>query len=189
MRLIVRLVLKLMGWKIVGAYPSQYKKSIVIEAPHTSMWDFIIGWMAFYSLKVRVRFLIKKELFFFPLGIIIKAMGAIPVDRGKRNNMVDYVVSLFDNYEELVVTITPEGTRKKTTHWKKGFWYIAMKAKLPIIVGYLDYKKKEGGVGFVMWPSGNFEEDFKKIEDFYRDKTAKHPEKFNLTNTKSELPV
>lgn len=172
-----------MGWKIVGTFPHQYKKAIVIEAPHTSMWDFYIGWMAFYSLGIRARFLIKKEMFFFPIGFILKALGGIPVDRGKKNNMVDYVADLFDQYKDLIVIITPEGTRKRTTHWKKGFYYIAQKANLPVVVCFLDYKDKIGGIGFTLIPTGDFQADFKIIEDFYRGKTAKHPEMFNLTNS------
>ncbi len=171
-----------MGWTIVGSFPPDLRKAIVIEAPHTSMWDFIIGWMAFYSLGIRSRFLIKREMFFFPFGYFLKRMGGIPVDRGKKNNMVDFVAGLFDEYEDLIVIITPEGTRKRTTHWKKGFYYIAQKANVPVIVCFLDYKLKQGGIGYALIPSGDFAADFKEIEDFYRGKTARHPEMFNLSN-------
>jgi 1-acyl-sn-glycerol-3-phosphate acyltransferase len=141
----------------------------------------VYGWLGLRSLGIRSRFLIKKEMFVWPLGPLIRAMGAIPVDRGQRNNMVDYVAGLFDKYEDLAFVITPEGTRKYNARWKRGFYHIAMKANVPILVGYLDYAKKEGGVGMVIEPSGDFEKDFKTIEDFYRDKTARHPENFNLT--------
>ena len=120
-KILSHIILKILGWKVVGNYPYHLRKSIVIMAPHTSMWDFIFGRLGFCVLNVPVRFLIKKEMFTFPFGGILKAMGGIPVDRGKRNNMIDYVASLYDSYDDLVVVITPEGTRKYTEHWKKGF--------------------------------------------------------------------
>ena len=166
----------------MGEYPYHLRKTIVIMAPHTSMWDFVIGRLGFSVLNVPVRFLIKKEMFRFPFGGLLKALGGIPVDRGKRNNMVDYVIHLFETHDDLVVVITPEGTRKYTEHWKKGFWYIAEKAKLKIVLGFLDYKKKEGGVGnLIITPTPDFNADFKIIQDFYKGKTARHPEKFNLS--------
>lgn len=178
--MLARAILKIAGWKISPGFLFEHSKCIVIEAPHTSMWDFIWGWMAFQSIGVRVRFLIKKELFFFPMGPLLKWMGAIPVDRKKSSNMVDFTAQLFSRYDNLVITITPEGTRKRVENWKKGFYYIAMRAKVPIVLGYLDYGKKEGGAGPVIFPSGNYEEDWKVIEAFYRGRQARHPEKFNL---------
>lgn len=149
------------------------------------MWDFVYGWLGMNSVGIRARFLIKKEMFFFPVGMLLRAMGAMPVDRGNRNNMVDYVAGLFKEREELAFIITPEGTRKLNHRWKKGFYYIAQKAEVPILVAFLDYARKEGGVGMVMYPSGDYEADFKILEAFYRDKTAKHPEKFNLSQQNS----
>jgi 1-acyl-sn-glycerol-3-phosphate acyltransferase len=176
-----RIVFRMLGWKVVGEYPHDLKKAVAIEAPHTSMWDFIYGWLGMNSLGIPAKFLIKQELFFFPMGNLLRAMGAIPVDRGQRNNMVDYVARLFLDRDDLIFIITPEGSRKLRTKWKKGFYYIAMKAGVPIMVTFLDYAKKEGGVGMIITPSGDFEKDFEQIEDFYRDKTACHPEKFNLS--------
>lgn len=141
------------------------------------MW----GWLGFNSIGVDVRFLIKKESFFWPVGGILKKLGGIPVDRHKNNNMVEQISNLFNHHESLVITITPEGTRKKVEHWKKGFYYIALHAKVPIILGYLDYKEKKGGIGPIIWPSGNYQDDWKGIEEFYKGKHARHPEKFNLS--------
>ncbi len=181
-KLLSKFILTIAGWKVVGEYPYHLRKSIVIMAPHTSMWDFVLGRLGFSVLNVPVKFLIKKEMFTFPIAGLLKAMGGIPVDRGKRNNMVDYVSDLFDKYDDLVVVITPEGTRKYQDHWKKGFWFIAQKAKLPVVLGFLDYKKKEGGVGgLILTPTDDFNADFEIIQDFYRKKSARHPEKFNLS--------
>lgn len=182
MRILSIILLKIFGWKVIGTLPKELHKFIMIEAPHTSNLDFIIGRLAFYKLGIKTKFLIKQELFKFPMGSLLKAMGGIPVNRGKKNNMIEFVADLFKNSDNLAVVITPEGTRKYNTHWKKGFYHIAEKANVPVICGFIDYAKKEGGIGPVFYPSpGNFEKDFKLIEDFYRDKTACHPENFNLS--------
>jgi 1-acyl-sn-glycerol-3-phosphate acyltransferase len=192
MYLISTILLRLFGWRIQGNLPPEIKKCVVVVAPHTSMWDFVWGRLAWYKLRLRVRFLIKKELFSFPLGILVKGLGGIPVDRSKSGGMVDYVADLFSKYDSLYITITPEGTRKLNPHWKRGFYFIAVKAKVPIALGVLDYKEKSGGVGMIFTPSGDFESDFKMIEDFYRGKGAKHPEKYNLSVeylTKNNLDI
>lgn len=181
LKYIARFILKQLGWKIVGEIPPGVKKFVIIEAPHTSYHDFYIGRLAFYMLGVKAKFLIKKEVFIWPFGRFIKALGGIPVNRGSSNNTVKEVAQIFARHEALAVTVTPEGTRKRVTKWKKGFYYIAERAGVPILLGYLDYGKKEGGIGPMIIPKGNFEEDFKQIEDFYRGIEAKYPEKFNLS--------
>ncbi len=182
MRTFSGLILKLFGWKIVGEIPeNNVKQSVILAAPHTSNLDFFIGRLTYFELKTPVRFLIKKESFENPLGWLLKKSGGIPVDRSKRNNLVDEVASLFSQHEVLNVIITPEGTRKLVTNWKRGFYYIALKANVPIVLGFLDYKNKEAGFGPILHPTGDFDADFKVIEDFYRSKTARYPEKFNLS--------
>lgn len=178
---ISKFILSISGWKVVGELPKEIKKCIIIAAPHTSSWDFVVGRLVYWVYDIPVRFLIKKEMFDNPFGWLLKELGGIPVDRGKRNNMVDYVAALFDRFDALNVIITPEGTRKCTRHWKKGFYYIALKAQVPIAIAFVDYGKKEGGFGPILYPSGDFDEDFKIIEAFYKTKTALHPEKFNLS--------
>lgn len=181
MKFIASILLGLMGWRVTSSLTADIPKCVVVMAPHTSMWDFVIGRIGYYKLGVKVRFLVKKEMFFFPLGPIIRGLGAIPVDRSKSERMVDYIAGLFDDYESLYFTITPEGTRKRVENWKKGFYYIAQKANVPIALGFLDYEKKLGGIGPIIIPTGNFEEDFKQIETFYRGIGARHPELFNLS--------
>ncbi len=175
------IILKLWGWKIFGVIPPGIKKCVILAAPHTSNYDFFIARLAYFVIGVNVKFLIKKEVFKFPFGRIFKAWGGIPIDRSKRNNMIEYVSGLFSKYDSLYIVITPEGTRSLVRKWKKGFYYIAQNAKVPIALGYIDYGKKEGGLGPLIYPSGDFEKDFKTITDFYKTKTAKHPEKFNLS--------
>jgi len=181
MKYIASLILKLWGWKIEGRMPKDVKKCVVVMAPHTSMWDFVIGRLAWYVLGLRVSFLIKKEMFFFPLGPIVKALGGIPVDRKKSGRLVDSVASMFHKFDSFYITITPEGTRSLNNNWKRGFYYIATKAEVPIALGYLDYNRKIGGIGDIFEPSGDYDKDLKIIEEFYKGKGARHPEKFNLS--------
>ena len=105
----------------------------------------------------------------------------MPVDRGRSSNMVDQVVEMFNQKDRFSLVITPEGTRKLTPHWKKGFYYIATKANVPIYLAYLNYEKKEGGAGKIFYPTGDYEKDMMEIEGFYKDKIAKFPENFNLS--------
>jgi len=181
MRSFSRLMLQLAGWTIVGEIPEHIKKCVILAAPHTSNWDFIIGRLGYYVLGVQVKFLIKKESFQNPLGGLLKRMGGIPVDRGRSSNLVEQIALLFHKESQLNVVVTPEGTRKLTTRWKKGFYYIALKADVPIVFGFLDYSKKEVGFGPALMPSGNFEKDFEVITSFYAQKTAKFQENFNLS--------
>jgi 1-acyl-sn-glycerol-3-phosphate acyltransferase len=177
------IVLRIFGWNTTGAIPEGINKAVMIVAPHTSYWDFVIGRLTFWGSKVKIRILIKKEVFVFPLGILLKKLGGLPVDRGKKNNMIDEVVRLFDEAESLVVVITPEGTRRLVRQWKRGFYMIAMAANVPIALGYIDYATKTGGVGPLIYPSGDFDKDMEFINEFYHNKTGRHPEKFNLSET------
>lgn len=179
-------LLRINGWKI--KVPDEYKltKAVVIMAPHTSMSDFWIGRLAFWYLKMKVCFLIKKEMFFFPIAPILKAMGGIPVDRKNSGTLREDIVNMFVERKSFVLTITPEGTRKLNHHWKKGFYYIALKADVPVLLGYLDYKSKTGGIGKIVKPTGNFAADMKEIELFYHHISAKYPENFNLSRMHRE---
>lgn len=174
-------ILRLFGWNTTGRLPDGITKAVLIVAPHTSTWDFIIGRLTFSASKVRVRVLIKEEAFFFPIGGLLKALGGVPVARGKKNNMVDKAVEYLQANDDLVVVITPEGSRKLVKQWKKGFYLIAEKAQVPIALGYIDYKNKTGGIGPVIMPTGDYDKDLETIQQFYRGITARHPELFNLS--------
>ena len=145
-------------------------------APHTSNWDFIIGKMAFMSYGVNGRFLIKKEMFFFPFGWILKAMGGIPVDRKRGSNLTDIAARYFKENEKMFMVFTPEGTRSYNPRWKKGFYYIAQKAEVPIYMGYLDYANKIGGFHSLFHPTGNVDSDIAHIKDVLRGFKGKYPE-------------
>lgn len=175
-----KLILKLAGWKIASNFHDEIKRCVLVVAPHTSNWDFIVGRLVFNVLKLNVHFLIKKEAFVFPLGYFLKKWGGIPVERSKKSNLVKQVAKQFEGKQEMVVVITPEGTRSPVKNWKKGFYHIAAQANVPIVLGYLDYKKKEVGLGTIIYPGNHFEDHAAEIKAFYADKTAKHPENFNL---------
>jgi 1-acyl-sn-glycerol-3-phosphate acyltransferase len=157
-----------MGWKI-GPLVEDVPKCVICAAPHTSNWDLIIGELFYTSIGRRARFLIKKEWFFFPFNILFKAIGGIPVDRSKRMSVTDQVAEMFETTDKLQVAITPEGTRKQVDEWKKGFYYIAIKANVPILMAYVDMKNKEIGFKGTFIPTGDADGDIAKIKSYYTE--------------------
>lgn len=174
-------ILKIFGWKIETDDMSQIKKGVIVMAPHTSYWDFPIGRLALLQRRISIKTMIKKESFYFPLGMVLKFFGGIPVDRSNSQKIVKSITDQFKKEDDFLLLIAPEGTRKLNKRWKKGFYFIAQTAGVPIILGFLDYSKKVAGLGPVIFPSGDYEEDMKKIERFYMDKVPRYPEQFNLS--------
>ncbi len=171
------ILVNILGWKIMGDFP-KIKKSVLIFAPHTSYYDGLFGKLYMMRMGVRYKFLSKKEFFWFPLKYFFQIYGAIPVD--KSNKYINQIVDLFNNSSELHILISPEGQLARTDHWKKGFYYMATRAKVPIVVGYIDYAKKEIGIKGVIENIGNFDETRLILNDIYKDVTGKYPEKFAL---------
>lgn len=158
----------------------------MIAAPHTSNWDLVYALAAYDLMGIPMRFTLKHQLMRFPYNLIFKPIGAIGIDRrpkvvgGERKSMVEAMTDLFNGRDSLNVMVTPEGSRSKRDKWKTGFYYVALNAKVPIGLGYLDYKKKEAGVGKLVFPSGDIKKDMKEIMDFYRTVTPCNTEKFSL---------
>lgn len=169
-------LLKLFGWEVDETTPEGVDKCVIVMGPHTSNWDFIIGKLAFMTYGVQGKYLIKKEAFFFPFGYFLKKMGGIPVDRSKNNNLTDSAVKLFEENETLYLVFTPEGTRSYSPNWKKGFYYIAQKANVPIYLAYIDYKNKKGGYHGLFEPTGDIDKDIKEIKRILSQYTGKVPE-------------
>ena len=179
MKSICKFILKLIGWKAVGSldYP---QKCVICVAPHTSNWDLPLGLVIYTALGRKASFLIKKEWFFFPMNIIFKALGGIPVDRSRKTSLTDQIAEIYAQRESFQLAITPEATRKRNPEWKKGFYYIALAANVPIVVVAMDYKKKEADFKKVIFPSGDVDADLIEIKACYKDVTAKHPKNFAL---------
>jgi 1-acyl-sn-glycerol-3-phosphate acyltransferase len=178
--LLSKIIYKISGWKVIGDYPKEIKKAVLIAAPHTSNWDFLYSRAGLFIMGAPVKFIIKQEWVNGPLGFLLKKLGAIPVDRSARTrslNFVEQVIELFNQHDELIIMIAPEGTRKRATKWRSGFYYMAVNAKIPILLGYLDYKKKNAGVGGVFYPTGDYNKDLAEIKAFYKNITARYPEK------------
>ena len=173
-------VLRLFGWKITSYIPPEIKKAVIVMAPHTSYWDFVLGRIGYWYLGIPSKFYIKKEAFFWPLGIWLKKLGGIPVNRKKTTHLVADTTKQIQESDTFFITITPEGTRALVKQWKKGFYQLAMKAEVPLVLGYLDYKEKTGGPTKVFYPTGDYENDLKIIEDFYRGKQGRNPQWFNV---------
>ncbi len=180
-KILAKFILKLFGWRVINNIPPDVKKFVTLMAPHTSNWDFLVGWFGYMSIGINSKYLIKKEAFVFPLGWLVSAMGGLPVDRKASTNVVIQVGEMFKNKDSLIITIAPEGTRSLNSNWKRGFYYIALHAQVPIALGFLDHKTKTGGIGKMFTPTGDFDADLKEIEEFYFDKEARYPEKFNLS--------
>jgi 1-acyl-sn-glycerol-3-phosphate acyltransferase len=177
-RVISKIILKMTGWKIELGMPSGTEKAVLLVAPHTSNLDFFIGRIVFNVLHLKVKFLIKKEVFKWPFGGLLKRMGGIPVDRGRSSNLVGNLAEEFRKKEKLMLVITPEATRKYTKSWKKGFYYIATEAKVPIALGFLDYKNKTAGIKSLFYPTGDLQKDFESIKSHYGNLNARYPEKY-----------
>ena len=175
-----KLGLRLGGWTTVNEAPSNLGNAVCIVAPHTAIEDFFVGLGFYWSYGIKFKVMMKQEFFKPVLGWILKKMGGIPVNRGHQNHLVEQMIEMFSQNEDTHLVICPEGTRKAVKHWKKGFYVIAEGAKLPIVLGFIDYKKKRCGIEKYFYPTGDYEKDLAMIWDYYKDIKAKHPEGFNL---------
>ncbi|MCH1930437.1 lysophospholipid acyltransferase family protein [Shewanella sp. A25] len=169
-----RWILRITGWRFDGELPNQ-NKYIVIVAPHTSNWDFIIGVLARGALNTRIHFLGKHQLFIPPWGWFFRAIGGSPVDRRKNNNLVDSAVQLFETEPKYKLALAPEGTRSPVTRWKSGFYHIAHKADVPIVCVGLDFSRKAIVIRAPLAASGNIAQDMAVILDFHRSIKGRHP--------------
>lgn len=184
LKFIPKTILKLIGWRVEVTLPEE-KEFVLIGAHHTSNWDFPIAILVFWTLDLKIHWVGKVQLFRGPLHYLFTALGGIPVDRSAANGFIDQIAERFNQSEKMVLTIAPEGTRKKTDHWKTGFYYIALKAKVPICLGYIDYANRTTGFSQMIIPSGDIEKDFEKIKLFYQNKSGKYPEKHSKMQIKS----
>lgn len=176
-------ILKLQGWTFKIDLADDLRSFILLGAPHTSNFDFIPAMALSLLLKRHTRFVIKKEWLKFPLNLILARMGALGIDREslkiKHGSTTDILADLFSQFSDLVLMIAPEGTRSPNEHWKTGFYYIAQKANVPIVLGFADFKSKIAGTGLVIYPV-DFEKDMQKIMEFYQQIHGRKPDNFKL---------
>jgi len=170
-----RCILRLGGWRMVGEFPDA-RKLVIILAPHTSNWDGFWGLVAKMALGVEIRVLGKAQLFWWPLGTLLRWLGAVPVDRSKAHGVVAQAVELIGRSERCWFVLAPEGTRKPVAQWKTGFWKIASQARVPILTTYLHYPDKMIGIGDVFIPGDDMQADIQALREWYRPWIGKRPE-------------
>lgn len=155
------------GWRVAGEIPDA-PKLVVIVAPHSTNWDVIWGLLLKVGLRLDIRFIGKRQAFFWPLGSLLRSFGGIPIDRSAAHGVVGEMAGLFAQQERLWLALAPEGTRKKVQKWKSGFWHIARKAGVPILPAYFHYPQRTIGFGPLFHPSDDLDADMAKIREFYR---------------------
>jgi 1-acyl-sn-glycerol-3-phosphate acyltransferase len=177
MRALCKSLLSLMGWKAINSFPYHLKKYVVIVAPHTSGWDFVIGVLFKKALRLeKAKYLGKQELFRPPFGFIFRWLGGFPVDRSQNRNMVDEVVKLFNEHDEFGIALSPEGTRKRVDKLRTGFYNIAKGAGVPIVMVGLDFEKKQVSFSEPLYTTHDQAADFENILKFFRPLKGKYPE-------------
>ncbi|MEH0154809.1 1-acyl-sn-glycerol-3-phosphate acyltransferase [Limibacter armeniacum] len=165
------------GWKVEGNLPKKEKKYLIVVAPHTSMLDFFVGIPTRIIAGFRVHFLVKKEMFYWPVGSVLKSLGGHPVDRVQKGGLVDQVVDMYNQHEEFAIAVTPEGTRDYNPKWKTGFYYIATKANIPIVPLGMDFSRKTVFIGKPLYTTGKMDRDMEVLKSFFRPLRGRHPEK------------
>ncbi|MDR0894391.1 MAG: 1-acyl-sn-glycerol-3-phosphate acyltransferase [Prevotellaceae bacterium] len=168
---------KVLGWKTDVTLPN-IPKCVICVAPHTSNWDLFYGKVFYNAIGRRTCFMIKKEWFFFPMGYLFRAIGGIPVNRDRKTSMVEQMATIFGQRRQFHLAITPEATRKANSDWKKGFYYIALQAQVPIYLYAIDYATKTITATRSIWPTGNAEQDMAQIKQYYQKFHGKYPDNF-----------
>jgi 1-acyl-sn-glycerol-3-phosphate acyltransferase len=186
LELLARFFLKLTGWEAEGAKPLE-RRYVLIAAPHTSNWDLPYVLALAVIFEVKISWMGKHVLFRPPHGWLMRRLGGIPIFRHRRGNMVSQMARAFEECESLALVVPAEGTRAYVPYWKSGFYHIARTAKVPIVLGYLDYTRRRGGFGPAIHPTGDIRSDMDEIRDFYADKVGKHPDLFGEVRLKEEM--
>jgi len=182
--LFTKLVFKLSGWTAINTVGDAVQKCVLIASPHTSNWDTFYLKFGMWILNIPMKFTIKDDWTKFPFNLLIKPLGGIGIDRsGTAKNRISYVdqmAEIITSRESIAMVVAVEGSRSLRKKWKMGFYHTAMKAGVPICFGYLDYEKKQAGIGGMIHPTGDIDADMKVISAFYKDIKGKYPEKFSL---------
>jgi len=169
-----RLVLSLAGWRTEGRLP-QIPKFVLVGAPHTSNWDLPFTLLMAFAFRARIHWMGKTDIFRWPFTGFFRWLGGIPVQRSQSDNLVEQSIQQFQRNDHLILTIAPAGTRKHVMRWKSGFYHIARGAGVPIVLGFLDYRRKTGGFGPLVYPTGDIAADMQTIRAFYDGVAGKNP--------------
>jgi len=165
----------LTGWEVIGEVPAD-KKFILLGAHHTSNWDFPFGLCAIFIFRLKASWMGKDTLFKWPLGFFMRSLGGIAIDRRSHHGVVEQTAEQFKNAEQLVIMLAADGTRKKMQCWKSGFYWIAHKAQVPVVCGYIDYANKRACIGLSFVPTGNVKQDMDRIREFFQNIEGRKPE-------------
>jgi 1-acyl-sn-glycerol-3-phosphate acyltransferase len=171
--------LRLNGWKVEGTLPARARKAVLIAAPHTSNWDLPYTLMVAFCLRLNIRWMGKASLFRGPLGPVMCWLGGIAINREKSSNAVaTCAAALRQSTNPLQLVVPPEGTRGRTRHWKTGFYFIALQAEVPIVLAYMDYRRKVSGLGPIFTPTGDVDRDMEEIKRFYAGVQGRRADQF-----------
>lgn len=173
---VARWCLQVCGWRLVGT-PPDVPRCVIIFAPHTSNWDFPLLLAVRFAFGRRVTYLAKDSLFRFPIAGLLRATGALAVERSERHALVDQLVAEFRRCDELWLAMSPEGTRSRTDRWKSGFYHIAREARVPLLLAFIDARTRECGLGELLDLSGDMDEDMERLRAFYSAKQGIVPER------------
>ena len=175
LRVLSKIILKIIRWRVDGSLPVDQKKYVLIVAPHTSNWDFFLFVLTVSVLRLQPSVLIKDTIFIGPLGWFLRYCGAIPVNRRQAGSLVTYISGIYEEREEFVLIITPEGTRSPNANWKRGFHHVARAAEVPILVVYVDSAVRTIGIEGLMEPSEDVDGDMQKLKTFFDGKKGLKP--------------
>lgn len=168
-------MLRLGGWTLVGQPPAGHKRMVMIAAPHTSNWDYVWMVAVAWAYGVRINAVGKKGLFWFPLGLLLSWLGLIPIDRRGGLGLVDQLAAAMRDAPAMLLAVPPSGTRKKTDRWRSGFYWVAHKAQVPILLGFLDYGSRRTGVMGTLMPTGDVRADMDRIRELYAGMAGRVP--------------
>ncbi len=182
-----KLILWLAGWTVDERLPKEATRAVCLAAPHTTNWDFFFVIVGFWVLGVPMKVAIKDDWTKFPFGLLVKPMGGLGINRAPKKDrasgpsQVDQMAAFFSEMDHIALVIAPEGTRRRTTRWKSGFYHLAIQAKVPLVFGYVDYKRKVAGIHHeALYPTGDLDQDMMTISKFYSTITPKNPEQFTI---------
>ena len=173
---LAKLILKVGGWEMVGELPAA-KRAVVIAAPHTSNWDGFWALVYKVAIQLDIHFFAKESLFWFPLNVLLGALGGVPLDRKRAGSAVDQAIEMFRKNDSYYFGLAPEGTRSRAEHWKSGFYRIAEGAGVPVVLGFMDYGRRRIGIGPTLELSGDWHKDLDFFREFYKNVQGRWPDK------------